>query len=88
MRKEDGTQYTQSIANVLPSGSILGTRIDIGGVNQAVFVRWCKTFVQSVQNLTANNRKVLMVTDACRAHLSLQCLSILKDGGVGVYAIP
>ena len=31
--------------------------------------------------------KVVMVYDACRAHLSLECLSILRDGGVEVYAI-
>eukprot|EP00171_Calliarthron_tuberculosum_P001831 IDg1831t1 len=54
----------ESIASVLPPGSILGTRADIGGVNQAVFVRWCKSFVLRVQHLTADEKKVLMVYDA------------------------
>eukprot|EP00171_Calliarthron_tuberculosum_P002640 IDg2640t1 len=84
----DGSQKAESAAHLLPPGSLHGTRPEVGGVDTKIFVSWCKHFVQRVEYLTREGKKVLLVYDGYRAHMSLECLQILKDGSVEVYVIP
>lgn len=47
-----------------------------------------QAFIFRVQHLTSDGSKAFLVFDACRAHLSILCLSILCNGGVEANAIP
>eukprot|EP00171_Calliarthron_tuberculosum_P021386 IDg21386t1 len=84
----DGSERIDAAADILPPESLLATRPEVGGMDEHIFVQWCRAFVDRVKHLTANGRKVLLVYDGYRAHMTLRCLNILKDGNLEAYAIP
>lgn len=84
----DGSETTESAASLLPPDSLLTTRPEIGGMDDRIFMLWCKNFVQRISYLTANGRRVLHVYDGHRSHMILRCLKTLKEGSVEAYAIP
>lgn len=81
-RKNDVSTNILSAAHVLPSGSLLATRREIGGIDSKIFIHWTTKFVSRVYHLKSGGRKVLLVYDDLRASLSLTCLPIRKRGGV------
>lgn len=88
IRNENGEISTQSAAHLLPPDSLLGTRKEKGGIDSSLFAQWAEYFVRTVRHLTNGNRKVLLIYDACRAHMTLHALSILRKGNIEVYALP
>ncbi len=49
-------------------------------------LQWCKKFVE--KNRLFDNRKVLLVYDGYRSHMSFKALKILSDGNAEVFALP
>ena len=72
----------------LPHGSTLALRAENGGVDSLNFINWAKDFVKYIKPLTRHERKVPLIYDAYRAHISLQVLEILHTNNVFVYALP
>lgn len=83
-----GVVHTETFAELLPRGSLIAFREERGGVDTKNFFEWARIFVHSVRDLTANGRKVLLIYDAYRSHLSLQVLQLFRDNGVIAYALP
>lgn len=83
-----GEVLVETYADPLPRGSVLAFREERGGVDTKNFLEWARIFVSSVRDLTTNGRKVLLIYDAYRSHLSLQVLRLFRDNGVVVYALP
>ena len=52
------------------------------------FIYWAYKFLDHVQDRTAHRRKVLLVYDGYRSHLSLDVLDILAKHSAIVYALP
>jgi hypothetical protein len=84
---EGGTRL-ETIADCLPRRAKVTVREDVAGVDASNFTRWASDFVIEVSDLTKHGRKVLLTYDGYRSHLCFRALSILKDGGVIVYALP
>eukprot|EP00171_Calliarthron_tuberculosum_P002273 IDg2273t1 len=83
-----GVAHVQTYADLLPRGSVMAFREERGGVDTKNFLGWARLFVDSVRDLTANGRKVLLIFDAYRSHMSLQVIQLFHDNGVVVYALP
>lgn len=83
----NGTARLQTYADILPPNSVLAFREDRGGVDSTSFNNWAVLFVESVRDLTARGRNVLLIFDAYRSHLSLQLLYYFRDNGAVVYAL-
>lgn len=52
------------------------------------FYEWAKVFIESVRDLTASGRKLLLTYDAYRAHTTLSVLELFKKNNIIVYALP
>ena len=59
-----------------------------GGIDKHILVKWANLFVQEVTNLTWNGRKVLLLYEGYRSHMSYEALKIRDDGNVIVFALP
>lgn len=57
-------------------------------MNAANILAWARAFIVSVQDLTANDRKVLLTSDCYRSHMSLAVLELLHANGNVAYALP
>ena len=62
-------------------------REENGGVDRYNFISWAQTFVLYVSDLTANNRRVLLVYDGYRSHLSLEVLELFRRNHIVVYVL-
>lgn len=83
-----GEAHVQTYADLLPRNSVIAFREERGGVDSSNFLSWARLFVESVRDLTAGGRKVLLIFDAYRSHMSLDVLQLFNDNGVVVYALP
>lgn len=63
-------------------------RQEIYGVDMVNFREWAKKFVESTSDLTANERKVLLLLGGYHTYMSLDVLELLCRHGVIAYAIP
>ena len=72
----------------LPFKSTVALRAENGAVDTANFVKWAHTFVEFTNDLRCNNRKVLLIYDGYRSHLSLQVLELFHLNDIIVYALP
>ena len=72
----------------LPLRSTVALRQENGGVDTQNFRNWANKFVLFVAELTANDRKVLLIYDGYRAHLSVEVLEIFANNNIVVYALP
>ena len=72
----------------LPPGFTLALRTENGSVDTVNFLNWAYNFVDHVKHLRANNRKVLLIYDAYRAHISLEVLELFLSNNIIVYALP
>ena len=84
----NGRVRTETPACNLPINSCLALRQENGGVDTVNFLHWAYSFVSFVGPLVANNRKVLLIYDGYRAHLSLDILELFYHNNIIVYALP
>ena len=78
----------ETYASYLPRGAVMTMREKIAGFDTINFIHWSKNFVESVRNLLVGGRKILLVYDGYRAHMSLRVLKYFSLNGVIAYAIP
>ena len=86
--ERSGHWVTETFSDYLPRHSVFGMRAEGGGVDTGNFYVWCTHFVKHVADLTSNNRKVLLILDGYRCHMSVRTLEMLNAHGVIVYALP
>lgn len=84
----DGNEVTQTYHSVLPRGSVVAMRERGGGVDGANFFEWAHKFIESVKDLTAGERKVLLIYDGYRSHMSFRVLKLLRQNNIIAYALP
>ena len=51
-------------------------------------LNWGFAFVESVKDLAASKRKLLLIYDAYRSHITLNVLDLFHSNNVIVYALP
>ena len=71
-----GIKITESPASYLPTNAVFAMRTENRGVDSTTFLNWAAVFVRYIAPLHTNNRKVLLVYDGYRSHLSLQVLKL------------
>lgn len=86
--ERDSALYRESVVDCLPRRSIVTTREDLAGVDKSNFIRWAELFVEDVADLTKQGRKVLLLYDGYRSHMSLRAVQILRKGNVVAYCLP
>ena len=82
---KDGHIVTQTPLYNLPKGSTARTREETGGIDTARFLDWGYSFVEYVEPLTKGGRKVLLIYDGYRAHLSLAILELFNKSNIIVH---
>lgn len=85
---ENGRQVVQTYGDCLPRGYIVGMREQEGGVDTPKVLVWCTDFTNHVAGLTQNGRKVLLIVEGYRSHMSLSALEKLHNHNIIVYALP
>lgn len=88
VKSSNGNEVVETLSDCLPRGSIITTRTETASVDKNNFLRWARQFVEDIRDLTANNRKVLLIYDAYRSHMHFQALKVLDEGGVIAFALP
>lgn len=83
-----GVPKVETYADLLPHNAVICMREAGGGVDSQNFALWAAHFINSVQHLTINQRKILLILDGYRSHMSLHVLEILNDNNIIVYALP
>ena len=81
-----GLEMIETIADCLPRLSRVFMREEGGGVDKHVFVDWARLFVDEVADLTCDSRRVLLLYDGYRNHISYEALKVLDDGNLIVFA--
>ena len=71
---ENGQEKIDTIAHHLPRRAVVAMRAEGGGVDSNNFCEWASSFVDYVSDLTANDRKLLLIYDGYRSHMSLSVL--------------
>ena len=84
----NGQEIHETAADVLPRHSVDTVREQNGGVERHNFLNWRMAFVDSVKDLTANNRKLILTYDAYRSHTTLDVLELFNKINIIVYALP
>eukprot|EP00178_Gracilaria_changii_P018579 TRINITY_DN531_c0_g1_i1.p1 TRINITY_DN531_c0_g1~~TRINITY_DN531_c0_g1_i1.p1 ORF type:complete len:353 (+),score=29.71 TRINITY_DN531_c0_g1_i1:40-1059(+) len=85
---KNGVAIQEAPTVSLPRNAVIATRCDTGGVDSVNFKAWAQRFVAYVHSLTINGRKVLLVYDAYRAHLSLEVLELFHQNNIIVTHYP
>jgi len=83
-----GTRRTQTIFECLPAGSLVSMRDDNAGVNKRNFLEWARAFVTDVAHLTRDGRKVLLIYDGYRSHMSPAVLRLFRKRNIVAYCLP
>ena len=83
-----GEKITESILNFLPAGCLVTTRENVAGVDKENFRRWVPFYLQQIQPLLQDDRRVLLIYDGYKSHLDIRALETLKEAGVIAYALP
>ena len=84
----DGRIVTQTYASFLPRHACLAVREERGGVDSENFLNWAHVFIESVEDLTANDRYILLIFDGYGAHMSLRVLELFRRNRIIAYALP
>ena len=85
---QNGNFLPEAPLSRLPRSSVLATREENGGVDKHNFLSWAYTFVDYTRDLRTARRKILLVYDAYRSHISLEVLGVFKNHGIEIYALP
>ena len=59
-----------------------------GRIDMRIFIRWAGLFLEEVRDLTLKDRKVLLLYEGYRSHMSYEALKILDIGNVIAFALP
>lgn len=78
----NGQEIVQTPADVLPRHSVISVRENNEGVDKHNFLNWGREFVESVEDLTANNRKLFLAYDAYWSHIALDVLELVSINNV------
>jgi len=78
----------QSVASCLPSDCLITMRDEVADVDKHNFLHWARYFVEDVRPLTEHGRKVLLIYDGYRSHMSPSVLRVLRDVGIIAYCLP
>ena len=65
----NGRVVYETPASRLPHKAAVALRAELGGVDSDNFANWACVFVESIQDLLKDGRKVLLVYDGYRSHL-------------------
>ena len=84
----NGRIVYETPASRLPHKAVVAFRAELGGVDSDNFANWARVFVESIHDLLKEGRKVLVVYDGYRWHLSLRVLEFFHDRNVVLYALP
>ena len=79
---------TETPLSTLPCGSLAAMCEEKGGIDTARFMDWCFFFVDHVEPLTQEGRKVLLIYDVYRSHLSLIILELFERNNIIFYVLP
>lgn len=82
------TEAPETLRECLPRNSYTFFREAGGGIDKHNFIAWAEEFVNEVKDLTDGSRKVLLLYDGYRSHMSLKALSIFEKAGIIACAIP
>ena len=58
------------------------------GLKRIFVVKWARLFVEEVTDLTQNGRKLLLLYDGYRSHMSHEALKVLDDGNLIAFGLP
>eukprot|EP00171_Calliarthron_tuberculosum_P006070 IDg6070t1 len=78
----------ETLADRLPRTAVVTTRAECGGVDSGNFYLWATHFVAFIAPLTAGGRKVLLLYDGYRAHMTLRVLELFDRHNIVAYALP
>ena len=84
----DGMESMETLADCLPRGSVITTRQDVASVDSHNVLRWGRSFAEDCRDLTAGGRKVLLILDGHRGHMTYPVLRLFDASGIIVYALP
>ena len=83
----DGS-VVETYADSLPRRSIVTMGEEVGGVDSINVLNWAVQFLQDNKDLTVNNRKLILIYDGYRSHMSVPVLEILHKHNTIDYALP
>ena len=84
----NGVKKLDSYQERLPRGALVTVRENIGGVDTTNFYSWALQFVHLVKSSHGMNRKVLLIYDGYRSHMSLRVLELFSSNNIIAYALP
>lgn len=61
---------------------------DVAAVEYAKFREWAVALIEDTKDLRANDRKLLLIYDGYRSHLSIHVLEKFRDAGMIAHALP
>ena len=78
----NGVVVNEAYASYLPRGAVMTMREKIAGVHTINFIHWAEKFVESLRDFLGGGRKILVIYDGYRAHMSLRVLEYFSVNGV------
>ena len=84
----DGMETMEILADCLPRGSVITTHQDVASVDPHNVLQWGRLFAEDCRDLTAGGRKVLLILDGYRGHMTYPVLRLFDASGIIVYALP
>ena len=81
----DGNIHCKTVPSYLPRGSLIKMREELAGVDSEIFYDYAKRFIEHLQDLSADNRHVLLKHDACHSHMSLRTIELFRENNMVVY---
>ena len=85
---ENGQEKIDTIAHQLPRWAVVAMLAEGKGVDSNNFCEWTSSFVDYVSDPTTNDRKLLLIYDGYRSHMSLSVLQLFAENNIVVYALP
>ena len=77
----------QTPSDFLPHGSFVFQRTP-AGVDTGIFLKWLPSFLNDTSHLRENGKRMLLIYDGYKSHVSLSVISMLMKENVLAYALP
>ena len=84
----NGNKRIETLNSLLPSEALLKMEAEKPGVNSLSFYEWAHHFTEFTSHLVSTDRKLLLIYDGYRSHMSLRVLEHLCDNNIVAYASP
>ena len=84
----NGEVRTETSLSKLQCGALAAMREENRGIDTARFMDWGYSFVDYVEPFTQDGRKVLLIYDGYRTHLSSAILELFDRNNIIVYVLP